>query len=131
VPILFDTGAVELLRRRNRRAEKLAIDFYPPMLCTAVVGEFLFGQVFANVSSATLLEAKEFLESFEVLTPDTQTAAIYARVRSQLKHKGISLPDPDFWIGAHAIQNNLRLASTDRDFEHFEEIRLHLLPPTG
>jgi hypothetical protein len=37
VPILFDTGALELLRRRHRRAEKLAMDYFPPMMCPAVM----------------------------------------------------------------------------------------------
>ena len=131
MPILFDTGACELLRRRNPRAEKLALDFYPPVLCTHVVGEYLFGQVFSGVSSSALLEAREFLESFEILCPDSATAAIYARLRSQMKRGGITLPDPDYWIAAHAIQENFSLVSSDRDFESIPEIKLYYLPPSG
>jgi hypothetical protein len=40
VPVLLDTGAVELLRRHHRRVETLAIQHYPPLLCRQVVGEF-------------------------------------------------------------------------------------------
>lgn len=131
MPILFDTGALELLRRRHRRAEKLALDFFPPVVCSAVAGEFLYGQLLAEVSPTSLLEVQGFLDSFEICPPDGATAAIYARIRAQLKRSGIVLPDPDFWIAAHAIQQNIPLASTDTDFERFDEVRLFLLPPKG
>ena len=131
MPILFDTGALELLRRRNRRAEKLALDHFPPVVCSSVIGEFLYGQVLAEVSPGSLLEVQGFLDSFELHRPDMATAAIYARCRAQLKRRGIVLPDPDFWIGAHAIQQNIPLASTDTDFEWFDELRLFLLPLKG
>jgi len=129
VPILFDTGATELLRRRDRRAEKLALQYYPPVLCTHVIGEFLYGQVLAEVKSNAMLEAMEFLESFHIHSPDSGTASIYARIRAELKREGITLPDPDYWIGAHAIQASLPLASTDRDFERIPEVQLFYLPP--
>jgi predicted nucleic acid-binding protein len=127
VPILFDTGALELLRRRHPRAEKLAIDLFPPVICTAVAGEFLFGQLWAEVSSRSLLDVQEFLAAFEVHHPDSATALIYARLRSDQKRRGVVLPDPDFWIAAHAIQMNWPLASTDTDFRHFDGLRLFLL----
>jgi predicted nucleic acid-binding protein len=127
VPILFDTGALELLRRRHRHAEKLAIDFFPPVICTAVLGEFLYGQLLAEVSSRSLLDVQEFLGAFEIERPDSSTALIYARLRSDQKRRGIVLPDPDFWIAAHAVQANWPLASTDTDFRNFDEVRLFLL----
>ncbi len=49
MPILVDTGAVELLRRRDRRAESLVIRHYTPVICAHVVGEFLFGQTRSTV----------------------------------------------------------------------------------
>ena len=129
VPILFDTGAVELLRRGHRQAEQWALHYYPPVICVHVVGEYLFGQLLSEVSSGALLEAREYLESFEILRPDSGTAAIYARIRSQLKKTGVVLPDPDFWIAAQALQQSVPLASTDRDFEHIAGLRLLYLPP--
>ena len=90
MPILVDTGAVELLRRRDRRAESLVLRHYPPVICTHVVGEFLFGQAHAKVSATAFQEAREFLDSFEILHPDADTAAIYGRLRAQLA-AGISV----------------------------------------
>jgi len=127
VPVLLDTGAAELLRRRHREVETLAIQHYPPLLCRHVVGEFLYGQLRADVSPDALLEAQEYLAGFECLNPDDTTSLIYARVRSSLKKRGITLPDPDYWIAAHALQERLRLITTDSDFEHIPDLEIHLI----
>jgi tRNA(fMet)-specific endonuclease VapC len=127
VPILVDTGAVELLRRCDRRVETLALRHYPPVLCAHVVGEFLFGQAHAKVSDDIFREAREFLESFEILRPTAVTAAIYGQLRADLATKGVRLPDPDYWIAAHALENNLQLISTDQDFSQVSGIRLNLI----
>lgn len=127
MPILVDTGAAELLRRRDRRAETLVLRHYPPVICTHVVGEFLFGQALAKVSAATFQEARAFLNSFEILNPGAETAAIYGRLRAQLQAGGIQLPDPDYWIAAHALETSFPLLSTDRDFQHIPDLALHYL----
>ena len=128
MPILVDTGAVELLRRRDRRVETLVLRHYPPIICSHVVGEFLFGQSHAKVSAAAFQEAREFLDSFEILKPGADTAAIYGRLRAQLLIGGVRLPDPDYWIAAHALEGRLRLLSTDKDFQQIPDLVLHLLP---
>jgi predicted nucleic acid-binding protein len=127
VAILVDTGAAELLRRRDRRTESLVLRHYPPVICTHVIGEFLFGQAHAKVSATAFQEAREFLDSFEVLHPGANTAAIYGRLRAQLSASGIHLPDPDHWIAAHALENRLPLLSTDRDFRHIADLVVYYL----
>lgn len=94
--------------------ETLVLAHYPPVLCTHVVGEFLFGQAHARVSATARWEAREFLDSFEILQPSFTTAAIYGRVRAELAARGVTLPDPDYWIAAHALENRFPLVSTDR-----------------
>ena len=125
--ILVDTGALELLRRRDRKVESLVIRFYPPLICTHVVAEFLYGQILSNVPSSTLLRAQEFLDSFETLNPDHTTAGIYARIRASLKSEGMTLPDPDYWIAAHALEHQIPLFSTDSHFTHIPDLTLHLI----
>lgn len=127
--ILVDTGAVELLRRQDRRAETWTLQHYPPIICSHIVGEFLFGQANAEVSAATFQEARAYLESFEILQPTLATGAIYARVRADLEKRGIQLPDPDLWIAAHALEERVPLLSTDKDFRHIPEVTLKYLPP--
>lgn len=131
MPILVDTGAVELLRRRDRKAESLVLRHYPPVICTHVVGEFLFGQAHAKVSATAFQEAREFLDSFEMLHPEADTAAIYGRLRAQLLASGVQLPDPDYWIAAHALESRLPLLSTDRDSRHIAELVVHYVAKGG
>ena len=86
--LLIDTGPLELLRRRDRRIEGLALRHYPPLLPLPAVGEFLYGQLLANVAPEALMKAQEFLASFELLMADAATALTYARLRSQAKLAG-------------------------------------------
>lgn len=125
--ILVDTGALELLRRRDRKVESLVIRFYPPLICSHVAAEFLYGQILSNVPSSTLLRAQEFLDSFEMLTPNRSTAGIYARVRASLKSDGFTLPDPDYWIAAHCLEHQIPLLSTDAHFTQIPDLHLHLI----
>lgn len=129
MPALLDTGALELLRRRDRRVEVLALRHYPPLICPHVAGEFLFGQWHAKVSVAALTEVQAFLGSFELLPVTAITAAIYARLRADLAASGITLPDPDYWIAAHALEEHLPLITTDRDFRHMTELNVHYVMP--
>lgn len=125
--ILVDTGALELLRRETAAMVKLAIRFYPPVICSHVAAEFLYGQALAKVPAPAMMEAREFLESFEILAPSLRTASIYARLRAHLKLQGVTIPDPDYWIAAHAIEEHIPLASTDKHFASIPEISIHLL----
>ena len=125
--LLIDTGPLELLRRRDRRVEALALQHYPPLLPLPVVGEFLFGQLLAKIVPEALMKAQEFLASFETLTADAGTALTYARLRSQAKLAGHAMPDADFWIAALAVQHRMRLLTMDAHFERFPDLQPWLI----
>jgi len=127
VAILIDTGALELLRRETPPVHKLAIRFYPPVICSHIAAEFLYGQALANVSASAMMHAREFLESFEILAPSLRTASIYARIRADLKSHSMTIPEPDIWIAAHSIEEHIPLVSTDKHFRSIREVNLHLL----
>jgi len=128
VAILVDRGALELLRRRSKSVEELVLRFFPSVICTHIAAEFLYGQILANVSPRSLTQAREFLDSFEIFTPDLGTAGIYARIRSDLKTAELTLPDPDYWIAAHAIEERISIVSTDHHFKLMSELSVHLVP---
>ena len=127
VALLVDTGPLELLRRRERRVESLALQHYPPLLPLPALAEFLYGQLLAQVAPEALMRAQEFLASFEVLAPDATTALTYARLRSQAKHAGQAMPDADFWIAALAIQHRLLLVTMDAHFDLLPDLRPWLI----
>jgi predicted nucleic acid-binding protein len=129
VPALLDTGALELLRRRNRRVESLALKHYPPVVCSHVVGEFLHGQLQARVSDSTMVAARVFLAPFEVLMPSARTAEHYAELRVRLAAQGAGseLPDLSCWIAAHAVEHDIPLITTDRALGQLPGIKVHLI----
>lgn len=118
-----------MLRRRDRRVEVLSLRYYPPLISPHVTGEFLYGQLHAGISAPALREVQAFLGSFEVLELTVATANAYAHLRSTLTAKGVTLPDPDYWIAAHASEERLPLITTDRDFRHLTELKVHYLLP--
>ena len=129
--LLVDTGPLELLRRRERRVESLALQHYPPVVPLPALAEFLYGQLLAQVAPAAFLKAQEFLASFEVLTPDAATALTYARLRSQAKRVGQTMPDADFWIAALALQHRIRLVTMDAHFDLLPDLRPWLIRVTN
>jgi len=116
-----------LLRRRDHRVEALALKHYPPVLCPHVAGEYIHCQLKAKISKPAVLQARTFVAAFEVLSPTTRTADIYADLRERLAKKGIALCDAAHWIAAHALEHRLPLLSTDRSFRLVPGLKVHLL----
>jgi predicted nucleic acid-binding protein len=127
VPALFDTGALELLRRRHRRVELLAARHYPPVVCPHVVSEYLFGQFHADVSEPALVAARVFLAPFETLAPSARTPDLCAQLRAQLHASAINAPESVCWIAAHAIEHGLAVVTTDRIFRRIPGLTVHLV----
>ena len=127
--VLVDTGAVELLRRGNQTAGTITNRHFPPILCVHVAGEFLYGQEKAGKPTASLRDSEEFLGTFAVLEPSMDTARIYSELRADLHRRGITISDPDCWIAAHALEDNLLLLTTDRDFSRIPEVRQCYISP--
>ena len=71
--------------------------------------------------------AIDTIDKYEVLQPTLATASIYARLRADARRAGRQMPDPDFWIAAHAIEERLPLVTMDRHFTFFDELNVHLL----
>jgi predicted nucleic acid-binding protein len=132
VPALFDTGALELLRRRHRRVEVLALKHYPPVVCSHVVGEFLYAQFHARVPEPDLVAARIFLAPFEMLVPSLRTPDLCAELRANLHAKGVLVPEPVCWIAAQALEHGFPVVTTDRDFRRVPGLKVHLvtLPKT-
>ncbi len=125
---LFDTGAFGRLSREEHSAVAMAIRFSPPVICLHVAAEWIYGAKWAQVSEANLRSARAFIAAHEILVPSVATAEIYTDLRVIAHRAGQeNLPDADFWIAAHAIENRLPLISLDRHFTLFEEVNLHLL----
>jgi len=129
VPALLDTGVLELLRRRDQRAEPLVLKNYPPVLCPHVTGEYIHCQLKAGVSPTALLQARTYVAAFEVLTLSNRTAEVYADLCRALAVHDITLAPAVYWIAAHALEHDLPLLTTDRSFRHVPGLEVHVLQP--
>ncbi len=129
MPALLDTGALELLRRRDLRVESLVLRHYPPVLCPHVAGEYIYSLLQARVSKAAIIQARTFVAAFEELTPSARTADYYADLCEELAARDTALADVSCWIAAHALEHRLPLLSTDRGFRLVPGLQLHVLRP--
>jgi predicted nucleic acid-binding protein len=129
VPALFDTGALELLRRRNRRVEALALKYFPPVICAHVASEYLYGQFHAKVDDATLLAARLFLAPFEMLIPSARTPDLCAQLRAAQEAGDAPVSDAVCWIAAHALEHGLPVVTTDRQFRRLPGLQIQIVVP--
>jgi predicted nucleic acid-binding protein len=129
VPALFDTGALELLRRRNRRVEALALKHFPPVVCAQVVGEYLHAQFHSRVDDPTLLAARIFLAPFEMLVASAHTPDLCAQLRAAQQAGGNPVPEVVCWIAAHALEHGLPVVTTDRQFRRLPGLQVLVVVP--
>lgn len=127
MPALFDTGALELLRRRNRRVETLALKHYPPVVCSHIVAEYLYGQFHSRVPDSTMVAARLFLAPFEMLIPSGHTPDLYAELRATMAANNMGIPDTVCWIAAYALEQQLPVVTTDRSFRRVSGLQVHLV----
>lgn len=127
MPALFDTGALELLRRRNRRIESLALKLYPPVVCSHVVGEYLYAQFQAQATEGAMIAARVFLAPFEMLVETSLTPDLCAQVRARLLRDGAPASDPTCWIAAHALEHQMPVVTTDRNFRRVAGLQVHVV----
>lgn len=87
-----------------------------------VVGELNFGARKSAHIDENLQRVRDFVATVSVLAIDSDSAAVYGRVKSMLRAKGRPIPDNDLWIAATAIQHQLTLATRDTHFDHVDDL---------
>jgi tRNA(fMet)-specific endonuclease VapC len=74
---------------------------------------------------------RRFLTRFTPLLPDTQTARLWAQIKSNSERKGRPITFDDAWIAASALQFNVPLATNNaNDFGAVEGLKI-LTAPTA
>ena len=129
MPALFDTGALELLRRRQSRVEELALKLFPPVICPQIVGEYLYGPFHQGVDELALVAARLYLAPFEVLPASPQTADLCAQIRARQAAAGAPVAESVGWIAAHALEQGLAVVTTDRQFRRIASLHAIIVVP--
>ena len=83
--------------------------------------ELFFGAYNSSKPSENLKIISSFLENFKILEFDKVSSEIFAKIKSQLKQKGLIIPDMDLMIASISIRNNFTLVSNN--IKHFKRIR--------
>jgi len=87
-------------------------------LPSIVLGELIYGAHKSPNATRNLARIEQFRSATVLLNVDSDTAAIYGRLKSDLSSAGKMIPENDLWIAALAIQHNLPLTSRDQHFGH-------------
>jgi predicted nucleic acid-binding protein len=120
--MILDTNAVSDLLEGNERLAALLAPDLRHHLPIMVMGEYRFG-LLGSRRGERLEPLIDQLESeSRVLSPDVETARIYAQVRRQLKRAGTPIPENDIWIASLSIQHRLPIASRDDHFDRVEGV---------
>jgi tRNA(fMet)-specific endonuclease VapC len=72
-----------------------------------------------------LAEFDEFTNTIDLIAPDAGIARQYAAIRSELRSRGLLIPDNDCWIAATALARDLTLVTRDEHFSRVPSLKLH------
>lgn len=134
--IVLDTSVLSLAYRRApgpgdrhpavRQFARLLDDDAPMAVPGIVVQELLSGVK----GTAAFRKLDDILSGFPLLLATRQTHVLAAELRSSCRAKGVAAGAVDCLIGAHAIEVNAELFSTDHDLKHMAKhtsVRLYKL----
>ncbi len=83
-------------------------------------GEIYEGIYFSRDPQESETAFRQFLRGVSVLPLTRQIMKRFARLRGELRRKGLLIGDPDLLIAATVLEHNLTLVS--RNFSHFQRV---------
>ena len=117
--MILDTNALSAFIDGNPAVRKHLNGLEQVAIPVIVLGEFRYGIAGSRHRTAYEQWLDEHLPDFHILPVTADTAAVYARLRVNLKKAGHPIPANDTWISALALEH--RLAVLTRD-EHFDAV---------
>ena len=131
--VVLDTNAYAALHRGDERVlDELAVAdrVYVPVF---VFGELLYGFKLGGRELENRRRLEAFVRKPTVRSLDTssETADLFATLKSGLRKKGTPIPDNDLWIAAQCLETGSTLVSFDRHFETVDGLRLWLYEDSG
>jgi predicted nucleic acid-binding protein len=112
-PVVVDTDVVSFLFKSHALAPAYQAILAGRSLAVSLIslGEIEYGMEVKNWGSGRRGLMHRFLGRFTPLLPDTETAAIWARIKSNCEKKGRPIMFADAWIAAAAVQLNMPLVT--------------------
>jgi predicted nucleic acid-binding protein len=72
-------------------------------------------------------EATKFLENFDIINTTENTAEVMASLRFKYDNLGVQFSLADLIVASLAIENNMALVTSDKDFQNIKELKLELI----
>lgn len=120
--IALDTSvAIDVLAGRAESLTAQATTEF--LLPVPVVGELRYGALNSRNADENLAEVERLVARCRVMDITLATAAVYARLRLQLKTRGKPIPENDLWIAASCVEHDVRLAAVDGHFDAIDDLQ--------
>ena len=120
--VALDTSvAIDVLADRAESLTSQGITEF--LLPVPVVGELRYGALNSRRADENLAEVERLVARCRVLEITSATAAVYARLRLQLKSKGKPIPENDLWIAAVCVEHDVKLAAVDGHFDTIDGLQ--------
>jgi tRNA(fMet)-specific endonuclease VapC len=69
---------------------------------------------------------RQLVKTIPVLSITRSVALQFARIRGELRAKGLLIPDPDLYIAATALQHHLTLVTRNvKDYQRIPDLKLY------
>jgi tRNA(fMet)-specific endonuclease VapC len=119
---LLDTNAVIPMLNGDSAATKIINQSQRIYVPVIVLGELYFGAENSANVIANVKRVDEFMSRYAVLYCNNETARQYGKIESELRIKGIPIPQNDMWIAAIALQHGLTLLTKDAHFNDVDNL---------
>jgi predicted nucleic acid-binding protein len=132
-PAVVDTDVVSFLFKSHSLASayQAILAGRPLAISLITLAEIEYGMELKNWGATRRDLMRRFLGRFTALSPDTETARLWARVKSAREKKGRPITFADAWIAAAALQLNVPLATHNvRDYAAIEHLVILTAPVT-
>ncbi|MGA3020086.1 MAG: PIN domain-containing protein [Bryobacteraceae bacterium] len=112
-PVVVDTDVVSFLFKAHPLAPGYQAILAGRRLAVSLItmAEIEYGMEAKSWGSSRRELMRRFLSRFTPLLPDTETARVWARIKSACEKKGRPITFADAWIAAAALQLNVPLVT--------------------
>lgn len=115
--IVVDTDVISYIFKNHSLASTYQTLLAGKRLAMSLISlaEIEYGMEVKSWGSARRDLMRRFLSRFTTLLPDSETAALWARIKNGCEKKGHPIAFADAWIAAAAVQLNAPLATHNYD----------------
>ena len=95
------------------------------LLCSIVKSELFYGAMKSNNPQKTLAHQYQFVNRFQSIPFDDNSAEVYSQIRSDLERRGTPIGPNDLLIASMAIANDLILVTHNtREFGRIRDLNI-------